>query len=931
MGHHLSLSLLGTFQVTLNSQPVIHFAYDKVRALLVYLAVEADITHRRDSLAALLWPEQADTVAHKSLNQALYVLRKALGDQEVVTPFILVDHGSVRLNPTADIWLDAGEFARRLAEIETTPGTIAAPDGRARLQEALNLYHGDFLQGFMLPDSPAFDDWAALQRERLHRQAVDGLFALASYHERRGELAAAIQCVRRLLGLEPWREEARRLLMALLARSGQRSAALAQYEQCRRILAAELNASPAAETNALYMRIKAAVSTPRHNLPAQPTPFIGRQAELDHLAQLVAEPATRLITLVGPGGMGKSRLALAAAAREVDNFAFEGIFFVDLAAASHSDLASGDRRQIRNEIASGIARALDLHFPPDEREPAQQLLDFLRHKAMLLILDSFEHLLAGADLVSRILQAAPDVKILTTSREPLQLIEEQLFPVPGLAFTPEQFNPEEAAAQLFRQRASRVQLDFDLQQSDLPHLAAICRQVDGMPLALELAAAWVTTLSLAEIAAEIQRSLEILTADLRNLPPRQRSVTAVLDASWQRLTPAEQRLLSRLSLFAGSFDRLAAQAVAGASLPALSALATRSLLHRYHRPHFDGQRDSRFTLHELVRRFAAQQLAADPDEEAAARQAYLDYYTAFLKKRQVHLDGPERRPALAEINLEYDNARRAVSFACAGQHLAALGEIQEALFAFYLNAHHALHEAALLFGQMATAVKAAVAVNNQVSPGVATTLTSLLWRQAYFCAVLGKLDQAASLNNHALELAQQHGDQVAEVAILSNLGGLARRVGDAAGSLKLLYQALQKAEAAQKPDWLADTKQNLARVLLDTGNTDEARPLLEAARQIWQQLGIPDFYALILLGRLNIMTGALEEADRQLTEAANSLNESGGHALIETSAYINLGRLTLRKGDREEAQRHLTQALRLARELGLAEEVVEAEMLLGSN
>jgi predicted ATPase/DNA-binding SARP family transcriptional activator len=927
MMRQLKLSLLGTFQVTLDSQPITRFEYDKVRALLAYLAVESGVPHRRDSLAALFWPQQSDKLARKSLNQALYTLRKVLADQQSSeVPFIVVDHTSVRFNPAADVWLDVHEFARRVEGVVVSPGTAMAPAVLNRLRAAIRLYHGDFLQGFLLPDSAAFDDWAALQRERLHRQATDTLFALASYHERQDEVAKAIQYVRRLLALEPWREEVHRLLMRLLARSGQRSAALAQYDRCRHILAEELDVGPAQETVALYERIKAAASVRRHNLPLQPTPFISRPEELAHLAHLIANATVRLITLVGPGGMGKTRLALAAAAQEVDNFAIDGVFFVELSPVSSPDdpLAAGGQ-QIKNQIAGSIARAVGYQFQQNQREPDRQLLDYLQDKALFLILDNFEHLVDGADLVSRILQAAPGVKILITSRETLRLVEEQVFTVPGLTFSAERVSLEDAAVQLFLQRASRARPDFVLHQADMPHLTRICHQVGGMPLALELAASWVTTLSLADIAGEIQRDLAILATDLHNVLPRQRSVTAVLDASWQRLPEPERRLLRRLSLFRGSFDHLAAQSVSGASLPALSALVAKSLLRRYHPPATTEPDHARFTLHELVRRFAAQQLAEDVAEEAAARHAYMVYYIEFLAARQVHLGTPEQHHALAEVFPEYDNVRRAVLFACDARNVAALGKVQEIVFCFYKDVYRSFHEADEILGRIVEALEAVMTPDSKALEAI---LGHTLRFQAYICGHLEERARTKALNERALELALRCEERALEVAILNSIAGLALRERDYSGSELFFRQALQKAKDVGVINGQINTLRNLARCLIDAGRPEEARRLLEESRQLSRESCLPDSLSLILLGRLNTLAGALDEAGQQLAESLSILREIGGHPMTEVMAFINLGRLALQKGERDEAQRHLTHALSLAREIGLVREIAEAEQLL---
>ena len=320
-----------------------------------------------------------------------------------------------------------------------------------------------------------------------------------------------------------------------------------------------------------------------NNLPIQPTPFIGRSAELAALDKLLADPDIRLVTIVGPGGMGKTRLALAVAERLINprrdapsarlyNDFPNGVFFINLAPLSET-----------SHIVPAVADALN--FPlqgGDDRSPQQQLLDYLRQKKLLLLFDNFEHLLDGVELVANILQLAPDVQILATARERLHLRTEQVYPIEGLEF-PNWETPEDAeaytAVQLFLQSARRNQPDFTLHnQDDLTYLARICRTVAGMPLALELAASWVDMLPLAEIAAELQQGLDFLETDMRDMPERHRSIRAAIDYSWQKLDEKEREIFAKLSVFRGGFTREAAKAVADANLRQLARLVGKSLL-----------------------------------------------------------------------------------------------------------------------------------------------------------------------------------------------------------------------------------------------------------------------------------------------------------------------------------------------------------------
>ena len=390
-----------------------------------------------------------------------------------------------------------------------------------------------------------------------------------------------------------------------------------------------------------------------NNLPTQPTPFLGRQQESNTLTSYLANPDKRLITILGAGGMGKTRLALAVAEQQLtlgrggfETHPYEhGIYFVPLAPLSDAD-----------QIVPTLADALDfpLETGSEQRRTAkQQVLDYLRQKEMLLVFDNFEHLLGGVDLVADILQTAPKVKLLATSRERLHLHQEQLFALQGLdapqVAASDDF-AEFTAVRLFLQSAQRVKHDFQLRSEDQQWLVRICHLVGGMPLAVELAAGWVEVLTVAEIAQEIQRDLDLLETETHNIPARQRSIRAVFDGSWKRLSLAEQAALTQFSIFRGGFTRQAAQTIVGASLRTLGKLANKSLLQ------FDQARE-RYFVHELLRQYAAERLAKNETQEGAVREAHSRYYLNALAEREVKLKGREQQTALAEIEADIENVR----------------------------------------------------------------------------------------------------------------------------------------------------------------------------------------------------------------------------------------------------------------------------------
>jgi len=402
-----------------------------------------------------------------------------------------------------------------------------------------------------------------------------------------------------------------------------------------------------------------------HNLPPQSTPFVGRAEELVIILARLHDPACRLLTLVGPGGSGKTRLALAAAEQLLtdDTDFADGIFFVPLQPAT---TASG--------TVAATAEAVGFHFYSDA-PPRDQLLNYLRSKRLLLVLDNFEHLLDAAELVPAILTAAPGVKLLCTSRKALRLQEEWFHPVVGLSLPTADRSEQRTtdAVRLFGQSARRAHPAFSL-QDEWEYVVRICRLVDGMPLGIELATAWRKDLTCRQIAQELENGLYILTARHRNLPARHRSMQAVLDQSWVRLTVEEQEVLARLSVLRGDFDLAAAQAVAIASPFTLAILVEKALVH--------ARANGRYQLHELLRQYAAARLAEDAAAAADAGQRHSAYYLHFLQAREVLLLGRQQRQALDELGHEFDNIRAAWQWALAQDDLNALEPVITALYHF---------------------------------------------------------------------------------------------------------------------------------------------------------------------------------------------------------------------------------------------------------
>jgi predicted ATPase/DNA-binding SARP family transcriptional activator len=683
MAQGLCMSLLGDVHIARDDVPVTGFVSGKALALLCYLAV-AGRAHFRPALAGLLWGDMPEADALMNLRQALTNLRRLVG------PHLNITRQQVAFNHDSPYWLDVERFEARLAG--GTPDAGIEP-----LQEAVELYRGDFMAGFYVRDAPAFEEWMLAQAARLRTSALGGLHKLALMYARQGDYEQGIATTRRLLELEPWHEEAHRQLMLLLARAGRRGAALAQYQTCHQVLAEELGVEPAAETTALYDRIQAAEAAGRPNLPPQPTSFVGRQAEVAEIQYLLLdEPDCRLLNLVGPGGIGKTRLALAAATQAFDTFP-QDTYFVSLMPVGEVEF-----------IVPAMAEALHFTFY-GQADPKDQLLDYLRHKTLLLVVDNFEHLRAGAGLLSDILRQAPQVTVLATSRERLNLQEEWVYEVQGLPFPADDVKTSEvlptlggkpgedsevltpySAIELFLQRAHQAQVSFAPSAAEAADMVRICQLVEGMPLGLELAAPWIRSLSCREIADEIERSLDFLTSRLQNVLERHRSLRVVFEQTWKRLSAAERAVLSRLSVFRGGCTRQAAEQVAGATLPVLSSLVDKALLRHTN--------TGRYELHELIRQFAEAQLQTDPEAVQQAQRRHRDYFIAFLEARTGGVKERRQFETLAEITADIDNVRLAWRGAVANRESEAIERSAECLFIYHLY-RNGYDEGLLEFGR----------------------------------------------------------------------------------------------------------------------------------------------------------------------------------------------------------------------------------------
>lgn len=407
-------------------------------------------------------------------------------------------------------------------------------------------------------------------------------------------------------------------------------------------------------------------SSHKHNLPPQTTPFIGREIEIEEIVADLANPSCRLLTIIGVGGMGKTRLGIEVAKAQLGQFS-DGIVYVPLAPVQGNSIESSLAAPL-----AALTDALGITLQ-GSGSPTTQIHGYLRQKELLIVFDNFEHLLDSAETLSPLLANAPDIKLLVTSRERLDLQEEWLYPLQGLAY-----QLGGTAVELFVQRARQVNRRFD-PQLEASAMQQICELVEGMPLGLELAASWASQLSCTEILVEVKQEIDFLETTMRNVPARHRSLRAVFAHSWQRLTEAEQQILMNVAVFRGGFEREAATAVAEATLRQLSTLVNKSLLHR--------NQAGRYEMHELLRQFAKEKSKAIVDFEIGSQAKHGIYYLTLLaEQRRFTLGeyvGDPTLSAMPAITRDIDNFRAAWLWGLEHQHFQLLLDASKPLFVFY--------------------------------------------------------------------------------------------------------------------------------------------------------------------------------------------------------------------------------------------------------
>jgi predicted ATPase/DNA-binding SARP family transcriptional activator len=896
---------------------VVEPAMGKAWGLLVVLATRATWVERAE-LVYLFWPDQDESAARTNL-------RKLLSRNVAALPFA----GGVEAEPSRLRWpvrSDVADFRRSLAE--------------GRLAQALDLYRGPFLDGLRADALPEFEEWAGQERESLARAWRDAGTTLASQAAGEGRVQDAARVLRSLVDADPLDEEALQAYLQALAAGGRAAAGLDAYRLFAERLERELGESPSRATQALAESLRAAVTLPpaaesapsaasraaARALPRAATPFVGRSAERRRLAEQLRDPDCRLLTVAAPGGFGKTRLALAVAADLAEAFD-DGVAFVPLAPVLHPD-----------GVPFALAEALGIVIT-GTRPPLEQVAEALAPRRSLLVLDNLEHLGGAYEWLADLLDAAPQVRVLVTSREPLDIGAEWRFELRGLSLTP--VGPEPAlsdAARLFLQAAARQDARAAA-QAPLGSVERLCRALGAMPLALELAAGWIGALDVDELVDEVERDLSLLTTTRRDVPDRHRSVVAVLEASLARLEPDTRSAFEGLGVFPSGFDRAAARAVAGITPLALRDLVARNLLAT--------SGDGRFRLHELLRHRAVARLAEDPERERRVRAAHAHHYASWLASAEPALHGGSPAPILAQLDLDYDNVEAAFRWALASRDLGTVTDMAFALETYFVQRTRYAAGAAFYEG--------AAEALGEADPTVRHTTGGLLVWAGWLEFRRGRYDRAAELVTHAAGLLDPTGDARARIEAVSLQGALAGTRGDydtawerADRALALARQAGLSAQVATALNNLAITEKqlglfrqaeanyrealalnrargaalpcarnlnNLGLLLVADDRADEATPVLEEAlalaREIHAQQVVPNVLgglakAALARGDASAARSAADEAWR-LTRASGARGSSG-------PLLVTLALAAAAEGDHEGADRALAAAVEDARE-----------------
>lgn len=913
----LRIYTFGRLSIQSGNQIWRKFRTDKGRALLIYLALSLEQTQRREHLATLFWPDASASAARSNLRVSIHDIRKQwtkLTGQSA-DALLTSNRQSVHLREGV-VWSDVTHFQQLAASFDqhTHDDSLVCTDCITRRREAVALAQGELLSGFTFADAEAFNRWVITLRENVLQERIALLDALIAHYRQAAEWAQVVEFTRQLLTLEPWRESYWQQLFGALATQGDLHGVETAFAECQHFLFEELGVEPEPATVAAYEAARQRQQTAVAHLPRNLTPFFGRIQELTQLKILLTSGENRFITLVGAGGIGKSRLSITAA-REVQAHFVHGVYFVPL--------ASVEGNSPRQRVVTTIAETVDLSLAGNETAEGQ-LLTFLQDKSLLLVLDNWEHILPAAGLVRAIVSRAPNVVVLCTSREPLGDRAEYLLRIGGMS-RQRDVGSQSASTQLFIDRAQRVGGRFAA--VDERQISKICELVRGLPLAIELAASWVEHYTLAEIVAEIRDDSDFLTAR-RGQDERHGSMRQVFEQSWRLLSRQQRAALAQLAIFESPFDRKAARAVAEATPLLLSALVDKSLLRTVSA--------GRYALHPLVREFSAEK----QQNPITLQHTHASYFAALLTNRVPPSYLDPFPPSAQTVTPMLPDLRAMWLWACEHSDTDIIERTIGPLYVFHYRMGRLQDARELLqagFDQLGsdlpTLLLAKVASRlgafKLYSGDVSGAHDDLRWSLAQFEQFgsqteamatrrllisiyyhLGEFDPAFALATAQMEEAQANADRHQIASAANALGRIHNTLGNYVEAHHYYSLSAENDRQHNNQHSLAIKLANLGRNAMYAGNLADAHRYLQQSLTLRQQHNSPHRIASVqdALGELANVEGDYALAQSLHQQALTGHIESGRMESVGQS-YLGLGRAALGLGDLATAHEQLQCAL----------------------
>lgn len=865
------LSLLGSFALEVNGEAV-RLPTRKAEALLAFLALHPGVQNR-ERLAALFWGDSPDELARRSLRTALSALRKELGED-----FMLTDRETVQLNPQFSLWVDVYELAQQAK-------ALLSANHHSTTAINIDLYRGDLLQDF-------YDEWVLEEREHYRQSFINALNHFTQSLKTQGEYLRAIAIAQKIISLDPANERAYQHLMFAYFALDNRTEALKSYEEGAHRFMEYLGVEPGKDTRALYQQIKNAdvsatlPSAAKSNLPIPLTSFIGREQELKTLWEIFE--ATRLLTLTGVGGCGKTRLSIQFASQLMDQFV-DGVWWIELAAI-----------QDETALLSTIMKTLGITESQNDA-PEESLVKYLQAKHLLLIMDNCEHVIAAcARLAETLLSQCPHIKILATSREALSIHGEIAWLVPSLSVPPADQTTDLLqweCPRLFFERATSYRSDLQLNESNSAALLRICRTLEGIPLAIELAAARVKTLSLDQLASRLDDKLTLLTTGSRIAQPRQQTLRAAIDWSYELLTEQEQIALQRLSIFYGTWTLEAAEYICADEsihtsevLDLITRLLDKSLLIT---ENYDGE--IRYRMLEIIRQYAMEKLGRG-DTAQRVRDRHLSYYTELTQSVGNAWYSTQQATLLKQFDAHYPNLRVALNWGMENPQRTENWEnglkLAIALVPLW-NFRAELNEGSYWLKKAIDEIEIALAESD--FPSVKRSeLLSLKANAIYETGALSYY-----LTHHA-----------ARTDLFEQAAEIYSAVGDATG--------------------LARANLYIAQTASDQGQNDRAFRIWRESLQRFDQTGDRWYAAMThsFMASTERRLGNYDASEREFQRAIDLYTELGDE-WGRTVMFSHLGMISMLRGDAEKARGWFEQRLHTTREIGFKNSVALATLQIG--